>query len=118
MLQAHAEHSPACLKVVFEVLVEVQRGLDLYKGAELGVVVFDVVAAQFVFFDECMQTTHRNIMDSHVRIMASTQPYLTYIIKVYNVKLLLPLDILLGRVNLERLNNDKVLVWLLNFEYL
>lgn len=57
-------------------------------------------------------------MNSHICIVASSQPNLLSVVKVYDVKLFLSLVVLLGRVHLERLNNDVVFVRLVDLEYL
>ena len=51
-------------------------------------------------------------MDAHVSVVTATQLNFVNIVEVYNVQLLLLLVIVFRRVNLERLNNYVVLLWL------
>lgn len=98
--------------MVLELLVEVKRRLDLYQRAEFGIIVFDVEAALIVLFNECMLTTDRNVVDAHVGVVTATQLDFINIVEVDDVQLLLLLVIVFGRVDLERLNNYVVLLWL------
>lgn len=105
LLHGHRKDAASCLEMILELLVKMQWRLDLDQGAKLGVVVLDVEAALLILLDESMLPAHRNIMDAHVGVVATTKLDLVDIIEVNNVKLLLLLVVVLGRVYLERLNN-------------
>lgn len=102
LLQAHCENSAAGLEIVLKLFVQVQRRLDLHKRAELRVVVLDVVPALVVFLDERVLSAHGDVVDSHIRLMASAELDLVNVVEVYYVQLLLLFVIILRRVNLER----------------
>lgn len=102
LLQAHCENGAAGLEIVLKLFVQVQRRLDLHKRAELRVVVLDVVPALVVFLDERVLSAHGDVVDSHIRLMASAELDLVNVVEVYYVQLLLLFVIILRRVNLER----------------
>ena len=71
LLQVYCENRAACLEMVFKLFVQVQRCLDLHERSELRVVVFDVVPALIVFFNESVLAAHRNVMDSYIGLVSS-----------------------------------------------
>ena len=91
--------------MVLELLVQVQWCLDLHQGPELRIVVFNVVPALIIFFDEGMLAAHRDVVDADVGLMPSAQLDLVDIVEVDYMELLLLLVIVLRRVDLERLHD-------------
>lgn len=51
-------------------------------------------------------------MNAHVSVVTATQLDFINVVEVYDMQLLLLLMIVFGRVDLERLNNYEVLLWL------
>ena len=105
LLHGHREDTSAGLEVVLELLVQVQGRLDLDERAELRVVILNVKAALLVLFDESVLPADRNVVDTHVRIVATTQLDLIDVVEVYYVQLLLLLVVIFRRVYLERLDD-------------
>jgi len=91
--------------MVLELLVQVQWCLDLHQGPKLRIVVFNVVPALIIFFDESMLAAHRDVVDAYVGLMPSAQLDLVDIVEVDYMELLLLLVIVLRRVDLEGLHD-------------
>lgn len=71
LLHGDGKDAAACLEVVLELLMEVERRLDLDEGAEFGVVVLDVVATLLILLDEGVLPAHGNVVDADIGVVAA-----------------------------------------------
>lgn len=92
------------------------------EGAEFRAIIFNEEAARFrVFGNECVETAHRDVMDAHISIMTTPKFYLLCVVEIDDMQMLLALVfllLLLLGVQLETFNDDVILLWLLDVEYL
>lgn len=105
LLQVNREDRAACLEMVLELLVQVQWCLDLHQSTKLRIVVFNVVPALIIFFNESVLAAHRDVVDADVGLMPSAELDLVNIVEVNYMELLLLFMIVLRRVDLEGLHD-------------
>jgi hypothetical protein len=117
LIQTDTENGASGLETVFKCFIQNQRCLDLHECTKLRLVVLDVHAVGArLFLDEGVSARDRDILDTHVSIVATAQLDLVKVIEVDDMDLfllfifLLRISLVLTRVELEGLENEEIAI--------
>ena len=117
LIQTDTENGASGLKTVLECFIQNKRCLDLHECSKLRLVVLDehAVGAR-LFLDKGVSARDRDILDTHISIVAASQLDLVKVVEVDDMDLLLLfifllwIGLVLTRVELEGLQDEEIAI--------